>query len=212
MPLKAVFFDVGETLLSEARQWSVRAQWLGIPPHSFFAALGAVIERREHHRKVFEYLGVDFEPIRQERRAAGESDDLVAADFYPDAIPCLRQLRSEGYRLGISGNQPAQTDQFLQEAGLPVDFIASSTTWGIEKPDPAFFRRISRETGLPPEQIAYVGDRLDNDVLPALEVGMKAIFIRRGPWGYVHANWPEAGQATACIETLSELVNTLSGL
>lgn len=212
MSLKAVFFDVGETLLSEARQWSVRAQWLGIPPHSFFAMLGAVIERREHHRKVFEYLGVDFEAIRQEKRAAGQSDDLIAEDFYPDAIACLRQLRSEGYWLGISGNQPAQTEGFLQEAGLPVDFIASSATWGIEKPDPAFFWRISQETGLPPEQIAYVGDRLDNDVLPALEVGMKAIFVRRGPWGYVHTNWPEVDKATARIETLSALAETLRDL
>lgn len=204
MPVKAVFFDVSEILLSEARQWSLRAGWLGIPPHSFFAALGAVIERREHHRKVLEYLGLDFESIRQ-KRAAGLSDDLIAEDFYPDAIPCLQTLRSEGYRLGISGNQPAQTEGFLQAVGLPLDFIASSATWGIEKPDPRFFQRICQETLLLPEQIAYVGDRLDNDLLPALEVGMKAIFVRRGPWGYIQANWPEAQKATLRIEGLSEL-------
>jgi FMN phosphatase YigB (HAD superfamily) len=39
--------------------------------------------------------------------------------------------------------------------------------------------------------IAYVGDRLENDVLPARNAGMVAIFIQWGPWGRVHAKRPE---------------------
>ena len=46
----------------------------------------------------------------------------------------------------------------------------------------AELRRVSAEVGLRPEQVAYVGDRLDNDVLPAKVAGMFAVFLRRGPW------------------------------
>jgi FMN phosphatase YigB (HAD superfamily) len=62
---------------------------------------------------------------------------------------------------------------------------------------------------MPAPEIAYVGDRLDNDVLPAKAAGMFAIFIRRGPWGYLHATRPEASEADARIESLLELPSLL---
>ena len=93
--------------------------------------------------------------------------------------------RAGGWAQGRIGreNQPAGTEAALGRLGLPVDFIASSARWGVEKPSPAFFDRVSAEVGLRPEQVAYVGDRLDNDVLPAKAAGMFAVFVRRGPWG-----------------------------
>jgi FMN phosphatase YigB (HAD superfamily) len=50
-----------------------------------------------------------------------------------------------------------------------------------------------------------VGDRLDNDVLPAVAAGMTGVFVRRGPWGVIHATWPEAARANLRLETLNEL-------
>lgn len=92
---------------------------------------------------------------------------------------------------------------------MPVDFVASSARWGVEKPSPAFFDRISGEVGVRPEQVAYVGDRLDNDVLPAKAAGMFAVFIRRGPWGHLHAHRAEAACADARIDSLAELTTAL---
>src|SRR5438046_2419194 len=57
--------------------------------------------------------------------------------------------------------------------------------------------------------IAYVGDRLDNDVLPAVEAGMFGVFIRRGPWGVLHSLRPEVERASARIESLDELADLL---
>jgi FMN phosphatase YigB (HAD superfamily) len=97
--------------------------------------------------------------------------------------------------------------------GLAVDFIASSARWGVEKPDPAFFRRIVVESGVAPNQIAYVGDRLDNDVndvLPAIAMGMTGVFVRRGPWGVIHATWPEVARADLRLENLEELPEALA--
>ena len=105
----------------------------------------------------------------------------------------------------------AALEAFLTEIGylLPVDLIASSAGWGIEKPSPRFFERIARELDLPAPAIAYVGDRLDNDVLPAQAAGMLGVFIRRGPWGHIHATWPEASEADHQIESLDEVIRIL---
>jgi FMN phosphatase YigB (HAD superfamily) len=54
-------------------------------------------------------------------------------------------------------------------------------------------------------EVAYVGDRLDNDVLPAKQAGLLSVFIVRGPWGHIHARQPEAAQADLTIHALDEL-------
>ncbi len=200
MAVKAVVFDVGETLVDETRVWSLYADRAGVTRLTFFAALGALIERRDNHRNVFELLGLD----RRIDQVPYESEDL-----YPDAMSCVAALRERGYTLALVGNQPVRTESFLRECGLDVDLVASSDSWGVAKPDPEFFRRVVDWIGLRPEQIAYVGDRVDNDVLPANESGMVSVFIRRGPWGHLQAAWSEAESAHVRIETLADLPEAL---
>lgn len=209
--ITTVVFDVGETLVDETRHWGEWADWLGVPHLTFFAALGVVIERRMHHRQVFELVrpGLDLAVEEQRRRAAGWRYHIAPDDFYPDALPCLATLRAAGYRVGLAGNQPHEAEPALAAAGVAADFIASSARWGVEKPDPAFFARVTEAAGAPPAEIAYVGDRLDNDVLPAKAAGMLAVFLRRGPWGMAHALWPEATEADVRLETLATLPEAL---
>jgi FMN phosphatase YigB (HAD superfamily) len=212
--ISTVVFDVGETLVDETRHWGEWADWLQIPRLTFFAVLGAAIERGEHHRAVFDHLrpGLDFGAETRRRQTGGWTYRFEPTDFYGDALPCLTRLRALGYRIGIAGNQPAPAEAALEAAGVSADFIASSEGWGVEKPSPAFFARIAATAGVPPDEIAYVGDRLDNDILPALEAGMAAIFIRRGPWGYIDATKPGAELATVAIESLDELPAALMTL
>jgi FMN phosphatase YigB (HAD superfamily) len=54
--------------------------------------------------------------------------------------------------------------------------------------------------------IAYVGDRADNDVGPAIAAGMVGVHIRRGPWG--HLQEPPAGAIR--ITSLDELPGALA--
>jgi HAD superfamily hydrolase (TIGR01549 family) len=210
--LRAVVFDVGETLVDESRLWKAWARWLGVSESDFFRTLEDVIRRGEHHRRVFERFrpGLELARAREERHAAGDPDEFRASDLYPDAAPCLSALRARGLKLGIAGNQPESAEAMLREAGLPVDFVASSEKWGVEKPSPEFFARIVRELALPAADIAYVGDRLDNDVLPAADAGMCAVFLARGPWGKVHAERAEAARAAVRIVSLSELPEALN--
>jgi FMN phosphatase YigB (HAD superfamily) len=212
--IKAVVFDLGETLVDESRLWRMWAEWLHVPDHVLFAVLGAVIGRGEHHHRTFELLrpGFVLEQAREERRKAGIPDRFSAEDLYPDVPACLTELRKRGLLIGIAGNQPAGIGRIIRDLGVSVDFIAPAAQWKLEKPSAAFFEKIARELTMAPESVAYVGDRLDNDILPALSVGMIPVFIRRGPWGFLHAQRPEAACARIRLESLSELPAALDRL
>jgi HAD superfamily hydrolase (TIGR01549 family) len=212
--VKAVVFDVGETLINEGRLWRLWAEWLMVPDHVLFAVLGAMIERGEHHRRVFEIMRPEFnlEIARDERKNAGAPDECEERDIYPDVAGCWRALRERGVRIGVAGNQPDGIEQALEDAGLRADFVGSAARWGGEKPAPVFFQKMIETVNVAPAAIAYVGDRLDHDVLPARKAGMKAVFLRRGPWGYLHAQRPEARKAHARIDGLGELAGALERL
>lgn len=53
------------------------------------------------------------------------------------------------------------------------------------KPNVAFFENLVAVSGHERHEIAYVGDRLDNDIAPAAEAGLVTVWARRGPWGYI---------------------------
>jgi FMN phosphatase YigB (HAD superfamily) len=55
------------------------------------------------------------------------------------------------------------------------------------------------------DEVAYVGDRVDNDVEPALAAGMTAVHVRRGPWGYLH----QPPSAALRVRSLEELTGAL---
>lgn len=206
--IRAVVLDIGETIISEARLWTRWAERLGVRPIDFFAVLGSIVERGGHHREVFEHFepGFDVDAAMAAEPVLGSFD---ADDLYPDARPCLARLREAGYRVGLAGNQPERAESALEAMDLPVDFIASSRRWGVAKPSPAFYEKVVDAADAEPDEVAYVGDRVDNDVIPAAEAGMVAVFIRRGPWGEVQTRHPDVEHAAVRIESLDELPTAL---
>ena len=214
MAIRSVFFDVGETLVDETRDWGEWADFLGVSRLTFFAALGAVIARGHHHREVFRVVRpqCDFAALSRLRHAAGSHYAIEARDFYPDAIPCLAALKRRGLCVGIVGNQPSETERVLAELKVPADVVATSATWGVEKPSPGFFERIIAVTpGHAPNEIAYVGDRIDIDILPAARAGMVAILLERGPWAMIQPR-PVGQCHFHTISSLAELPPLLDRL
>jgi len=207
VPIRAVWFDVDETLIDETREYGTWADWLGIPRHTFSAMFGAVIARGHDYREVFQHFrpGFDLDKERQARLDAGLGEYLNADDLYPDARPCLQALKEAGYFVGIAGNQTARAGRFIRELNLPADVIATSDDWGVTKPTPPFFAKLIEVSGHSPDKIAYVGDRLDNDIAPAATAGLFTVRIRRGPWGYIL----QPGDSTAS-HRLGEVVPDLS--
>jgi HAD superfamily hydrolase (TIGR01549 family) len=199
-----VCLDVGETLVNESRIWTCWAEALGESPFTFMAAMGAVLARGGDFRDTFKFLGYDdWESLRPQVMAA--FGGFEERDLYVDAKPTLDALRAAGFRLAIVANQPANRTDELRFLGVRADVMAMSEEMGVHKPDPAFFKQALELMGNPaPGLVAYVGDRLDNDVGPAAAAGMKPIWLRRGPWAAITTDTPPAG--TLVVDSLVELV------
>jgi HAD superfamily hydrolase (TIGR01662 family) len=202
MSVTAVFFDVGETLVDEERWWRQLCERAGLQPHVVWAALGVTIERGEEHDQLWSHLGID--------RPDGwwESIEYGLDDLYPDAIACLEELRSDGLRVGIVGNQSETLERWARSAELPADVISSSASLGVRKPDPRFFAAVVELAECAPHEVAYVGDRVDNDVLPARAAGLVAIHLRRGPWGLLQ----RTPVGIPSIDSLADLPAALASL
>ncbi|MFG1837439.1 HAD family hydrolase [Micromonospora sp. NPDC049175] len=205
--INAVFFDVGGTILDESREFEAWADWFGVPRHTLSAVLGSVIARGLDYQETFRAFRPDFDlDTELERRAAaGREESFGEEDLYPDARRCLTSLKDQGLLLGLAGNQPAHAEATLRALGLPVDVIGTSHGWGVAKPSPAFFERVVRAGGGDAASILYVGDRPDNDVRPAQEVGMPTCLIRRGPWGHILDLPDVAAHCLFRIDSLDEL-------
>jgi FMN phosphatase YigB (HAD superfamily) len=105
--MKAVVFDIGETLINETRSWSLLADWLGVPAMTMFGVLGRLISEGRDHRELFDIVRPDIgwngvvDHFRNDVRPV-----YLPEDLYPDARPALEALRRQGYFVGIVGNQP----------------------------------------------------------------------------------------------------------
>ena len=204
--------DVGETLIDETRVFHTWAEIFGIPDVTLMAVLGASIAKGgepDQWRGFFALLGKpewrDQQPTFEERYG-----DFRPSDLYPDAIRAIEGLKAAGYRVAITANQPARRHSELEALGVSVEAMAMSDAMGVAKPDPEFFRRTLQLIGSPdPSAVAYVGDRVDNDVEPAAAAGMRAVWIRRGPWGFLHED--RSGRAALEVRTLDELVERIGG-
>lgn len=173
---------------------------------TFLAAFGAIVAAGRYHAEVFDLLEVpDWQSRAQEaeRRYGG----FQAVDLYPDALPAIESLRAAGYGVAIIANQPASRETQLRAIGVTADVMGMSDALGVWKPHPAFFARALELMGSPaPTDVAYVGDRPDNDVAPAAAAGMRAVWLRRGPWGVIAR---EAPGADLVVRSLHELVERL---
>jgi HAD superfamily hydrolase (TIGR01549 family) len=207
--IRAVVFDVGECLVDETREYCTWADWLGVPRHTFHAMFGAVIAQGRDYREVFQEFrpGFDLYEEREKRAAAGKPESFGEADLYDDVRPALAQLRTDGLWLGIAGNQTIRAGKILRELfSNDVDLIGTSDDWSASKPDPEFFRRIAEVVPFAHHEILYVGDRVDNDLRPAVAAGMHTTLVHRGPWATIQWRTEDADKLpTFRAESLLEL-------
>jgi FMN phosphatase YigB (HAD superfamily) len=191
-------FDVGGVLVDETRSWQGWAGELGVTYDALWEALCADVREGLSHRHTMQSLapGRDIMAIRRARLAM---DAPLEDDLYPDVRPAFAALKARGARIGIAGNQPLEAAPALEAMELGAEFIATSAGWGVQKPHPRFFEEVLKACGCAPQDITYVGDRVDNDVLPALAAGMRAAYVPRGLWAVV------GGSPVPPLSALTEL-------
>ncbi|MDH6116927.1 FMN phosphatase YigB (HAD superfamily) [Kitasatospora sp. GAS204A] len=208
MAIKAVVFDVGETLTSDTRYWTDWANWLGVPSHTMSALVGSVLTQGLDNAEAIRIVkpGCNVPAEWEARRAAGHDERLDETDLYPDVRVALQQLKDSGLWVGVAGNQNVRAAECLRQLMLPVDGIAVSAEWGVSKPNPAFFDHIIAWTGYQPGEIVYVGDHPANDIVPARAAGLRTAHLRRGPIGLTTAS----PLADWTVDSLSELADGLT--
>lgn len=205
-----VVLDVGEVIIDESRVWTVWADLLGVSPGTLMAVLGAAVSQGGDHTDAFPHVApnVDWaalEDVHEQRYGGFRADDV-----YADVDGALTALRTSGVRVVLAGNQPERRTAQLRALDLPVDDVVTSDELGAEKPDEAFFAAVLARVGVDdPARVLYVGDRVDNDVLPALEAGMATCWLTRGPWGQLQ-ELPEDVAPDLVLEGLGELPELLA--
>ncbi len=119
--IETVFFDVGEAIVDESREYGTWADWLGVPGHTFSAVFGAVIARGGDYRETFQYFrsGFDLVTERERRVEAGQPETFGEENLYPDARASLGELQQMGLRVCLAGNQTARAEQILKSLDLP---------------------------------------------------------------------------------------------
>lgn len=210
--IRSVVFDVGETLLDDTEEWGRWADWIGVPRHTFSAVMGAVTLTGRDNADTFDYFrpGFDIPTERQLREDAGVGENIRETDLYPDVRPTLQALQNAGFWVGISGNQSARAGELLRELSLPADGVVMSGELGLVKPAPEYFDWLTSWAPGRPEEIIYVGDHRDYDVLPAHSYGLRTALVRRGPWGHLWADDPVVLEAADwVVRSLLELPGLL---
>ena len=111
---------------------------------------------------------------------------VVPKDFvaFEDTLPALKELKSQGYRLGVLSNLRRDMGALCKSLGLSpyLDFCINSAEAGAEKPHAPLFLAGLERVSVAPEEAVHVGDQYHSDVLGSRGVGIHPVLIDRGGW------------------------------
>lgn len=195
--IKWVFFDVGNVLLNDDPLMAKRFEMLwraiqGVDGEVGFAGLlrqreQLILEDRES--LYFERIGRRYLADGQWEKLLSGYDAELRSNYLkynpptPGIEEVLKQLAGS-FRLGVAANQVRQAQDALEKLGLLsyFDVVVISEEVGLAKPDIRFFEYVLNEAGCEPRDAVYIGDRVDNDIAPAKQVGMKTILVHLNVW------------------------------
>ncbi len=173
--IRWIFFDVGSTLVDETAAYDHRAQ-------DMLVGTGISFEAFCQKRAAFAAQGLDGNAAAIKYFALSKTP-WHAEDEAPfdDAVGTLQALKSRGYRLGVIANQlPGAAQRLAQWGLLPYfDALALSCELGAAKPSPEIFEKALAMARCGPQNAAMVGDRLDNDIVPAKALGLTTVWFSR---------------------------------
>ena len=200
--IKWIFFDVGSTLVDETEAYDHRVR-------DIIAGTDITSQEFDDMRIALARQGLDGNSAAIKHfgltKTPWHSEDEVP---YPDAKSTLAALIQMGYKLGIIANQKLGTAERLENWGLRqyFDVIVSSAEIGYAKPDKRIFEKALKMAGCTARESVMVGDRLDNDMIPAKALGMRTVWIKNGLAQYQSE---ELGKDIADVQiaSLSELLS-----
>jgi HAD superfamily hydrolase (TIGR01509 family) len=195
MPVEAIFFDVGSTLVFPNLDATL-APLLerGVRPEQaqLFAAerraksemdalmmqSGRVDQQywETYYRCVLQDLGIDDGPLPALVSAARTSANWTRV--LPGTRATIENL-GRRYKLGVISNSDGRVAKLLETCGLGGCFatITDSGAVGHEKPDARIFQAALGSLGVAAEKSAYIGDIYSIDYLGARNAGLHAVLM-----------------------------------
>lgn len=170
-----LFFDMGSTLVDESKVYEYRmrkvAQLAGVTyEYVYNTAMEFYKQNKKGDLETMKLLNVEKPKWKFEYEV-----------LYKDAEECLKKLGTK-YKIGVIANQSLGTVDRLEQLGILkyIDLVVASAEEGVAKPDREIFEIALNRAGCRPEQSVMIGDRIDNDIVPAKKLGMKTIWVKQG--------------------------------
>lgn len=205
--VKFIFFDIGYTLVNEDSVWVERcreqaatqqAQELGISAETLMQEIqtASVLFKSQWKYVIAKY------GFTQSAKYKNELETL-----YEDTRFVLEHL-SKRFRLGIIANQSGDLSARLHNWGIDkyFDTVISSADYEFSKPDKRLFLAALEKSGCSACNAVMVGDRLDNDILPANELGFQTVRIKQG-FAKIQVAPTDNYKPTYEVDNLTELLD-----
>lgn len=196
MPIKALFFDVGNTLLFPNRDTMLAP----LHQRQIFPLTDLLQKIERQTKREFDSLAesnstvdhgfwhIYYSHLLDE---LGTPDEAICADLvsrtrvsanWSNIRPHTREILlrlAENYRLGVISNADGNIAEILERCGISDCFesITDSGIVGKEKPHPAIFEAAVRSLGVTPEESLCTGDVYSVDYLGATRFGMQSVLF-----------------------------------
>lgn len=172
-----LFFDLGSTLIDESEAYKLRVLECIEGSNISFREFDDMRKKLAHDNMTCgdedaaDYFGLSLKPWRNDVEYP-----------YLDAIEVLTKLKEKGYKLAVVANQAEGSKSRLRKWNMLsyFDFVLASFEAGVAKPDKEIFLRAIKKSNAKICDCVMIGDRLDNDIKPAKELGLKTVLIRQG--------------------------------
>lgn len=190
MPIKAILFDLDDTLIRSTEAYKTALRASGIDPHSIsYQSARARVKARlgknhpsSHNRLLyFKEMNGQF-PLQRMARYEKALLKAVRSDWKTNRCAALLKKLSKKFHLALVSNENTRTQliklQAIDPKGNLFKTVVTSEEVGVEKPHPKIFREVFRRLGKKPSECLMVGDDLRADIAPMKKLGGRAILVK----------------------------------
>ena len=174
-----IFFDVGSTLVDEHLVYEhIFRDIAEFTKLDYTFIYDEALEFYKQNKKGDIELGIKY---HLPKRKWYIEDEIL----YKDVPYCLEILNKK-YRIGVIANQSLGTKSRLEKWGIMkyIDLVIASAEEGVSKPNPKIFEIALQRAKCEANKAIMIGDRIDNDIMPAKKMGMRTKWIKQGFGGY----------------------------
>jgi len=187
--------DLSPARFAAAKEWALQSY----APYSFQAIIFDLMDRDIVRADEATKLFYTIVPSHGEHLNPGLIETL---EYLAARVP-----------MAIVANQLKGLPERLRSLGIEKYFkhIISAGEFGLYKPDLRIFQHALEQLNLQPHEALMVGDRPDNDVVPAKLLGIKTLLLRTGWYEQQKIRMPSE-QADYVVNSVPEMYAKLREL